>query len=169
MTDIEAQAFNANNGQSLRKLARAIVMSQGHFALILVCCKFSPQPLCVLNQLQELSSLPIQGVRLHPSVDTLFTAILTALDEPPPPALVVFGLDSVVAVDQVLSATNLVREEFRKQFPFPLVLWIDDRILQKMIRLAPDFKSWAANPIRLECCNQRAFYQAYKMVCAHVK
>ena len=161
MTDIEAQAFNANNRQSLRKLARAIVMSQGHFSLILVCCKFSPQPLAVLNQLQELSSLPIQGVMLHPSVDTLFTAILTALDEPPPSAVVVFGLDSVVAVDQLLSATNLVREEFRKQFPFPLVLWIDDRILQKMIRLAPDFKSWAANPIRLECCNHRRFHQVY--------
>ncbi|MEQ8960086.1 MAG: hypothetical protein RLP02_19540 [Coleofasciculus sp. C2-GNP5-27] len=169
MTNIEAQAFNPNNGQSLRKLARAIMMSQGHFALILVCCKFSPQPLSVLNQLQELSSLPIQGVMLRPSVDTLFTAILTSLDEPPPPAVVVFGLDSVVAIDQLLSATNLVREEFRKQFPFPLVLWIDDRILQKMIRLAPDFKSWAANPIRLECCSHRAFHQVYKMACAHGK
>ena len=168
MTNIEAQAFNANNGQSLRKLARAIIMSQGHFALILVCCKFSPQPLSVLNQLQEFSALPIQGVMLPPSVDTLFTAIRTAVDEPPPPAVVVFGLDSVVAVDQVLSATNLVREEFRKQFPFPLVLWIDDTILQKMIRLAPDFKSWAANPLRLECCcHHRAFQQTYKMACVH--
>jgi len=169
MTDRETQAFNANNGQSLRKLARAIMMSQGHFALILVCCKFSPKPLSVLNQLQDLSSLPIQGVMLHPSVDTLFTAILTSLDEPPPSALVVFGLNSVVAIDQLLSATNLVREEFRKQFPFPLVLWIDDRILQKMIRLAPDFKSWAANPIRLEYCNHQTFHPTYQMVCAHGK
>jgi hypothetical protein len=50
----------------------------------------------------------------------------------------------------LLIATNLVRDEFRKQFPFPIVLWIDDEVLQKMIRLAPDFKNWAATPIRFD-------------------
>lgn len=149
-TDPEDTDFVENNRRSLKKLIRAITLSQGQFSLILVCCNFSPQPLQVLNQLQDLSCIAIQGVMLHPQVDTLFTAILTALEEPPPPALVVFGLESVGAIDQVLNATNLVRDEFRKQFPFPLVLWINDDILQKLIRLAPDFKSWAANPIRLE-------------------
>ncbi len=62
----------------------------------------------------------------------------------------VFGLEFVVAIDQVLSATNLVRDEFRKQFPFPLIVWINDDILQKLVRLAPDFHSWAAPPIRFE-------------------
>jgi hypothetical protein len=43
-----------------------------------------------------------------------------------------------------------VRNEFPKQFQFPLVLWINDEVLQKLIRLAPDFKNWAANPIRFD-------------------
>ncbi|MBE9124932.1 MULTISPECIES: hypothetical protein [unclassified Coleofasciculus] len=155
------------NNKALERLIRAISMSQGQFSLILVCCQCSPQPLQVLNQLQELSSLPVQGVRLHPSVDTLFTAVFTSLEEPPPPALVVFGLESVVEVDRVLNATNLVRDEFRKQFPFPLVLWINDEILQKLIRLAPDFKSWAANPIRLELPNNQCQKQTSRMVCVN--
>jgi hypothetical protein len=113
-----------------------------------------------VNQLQELSSVQIQELIVHPSVNTLFTTILTAIEEPPPPALMVFGLESVVAIDQVLSATNLVRDEFRKQFPFPLVLWINDEILQKLIRLAPDFKSWAANPIRFDIANNQSFQWA---------
>jgi hypothetical protein len=82
------------------------------------------------------------------------------MEEPPPPALMVFGLESVVAIDQVLIATNLVRDEFRKQFPFPLVLCVNDEILQKLIRLAPDFRSWAANPIRFEIPNIQSLERA---------
>ena len=125
-------------------------MSQGQFSLILVRCNCPILRVQVVNRLQELSSIQIQELTLHPSVNTLFTTILTAIEEPPPPALMVFGLESVVGIDQVLTATNLVRDEFRKQFPFPMVLWINDELLQKLIRLAPDFKSWAANPIRFE-------------------
>ena len=65
----------------------------------------------------------------------------------PPNALLIFGLESVTAIDQVLLATNLVREELSKKFPFPLVLWMNDRILAKLDRLAPDLKSWAGNTV----------------------
>lgn len=151
----DAENLSGNNKRSLKRLERAIVMSQGQFSLILVSCNCSSLRLQVVNQLQ-FSSVQIQELTLHPSVSTLFTTILTALEEPLPQALMVFGLESVVAIDQVLSATNLVRDEFSKQFPFPLVLWINDEILQKLIRLAPDFKSWAANPIRFEVPKKKA-------------
>ncbi|PSB34292.1 hypothetical protein [Stenomitos frigidus] len=65
----------------------------------------------------------------------------------PPNALMIFGLESVTALDQVLVATNLVREELSKKFPFPLVLWMNDRVLAKLDRLAPDLKSWAGNTV----------------------
>jgi hypothetical protein len=147
-SDLEDVAVN--NMRSLKKLERAITMSQGQFSLILACCNSLPLRLQVVNQLQQVSSVQIQTFTLRPSVNTLFTSMLAALETPLPPALMVFGLESVVALDQVLSATNLMRDEFRKQFPFPVVLWINDEILQKLIRQAPDLKSWAANPIRFE-------------------
>lgn len=146
----DSEDLAASNKRSLRRLERAIAMSQGQFSLILVSCNQPAIRRQVVNQLQEVSAFQIQELTLHPSVNTLFTTILTAVEEPPPSALMVFGIESVVAIEQVLSSTNLVRDEFRKQFPFPLVLWINDEILNKLIRLAPDFKSWAANPIRLE-------------------
>jgi hypothetical protein len=144
-----------NNKRSLRRLERAITLSQGQFSLILVCCNYPLMRQQVVNELQTLFSDSIQKLNLHPSVNTLFTTILAAIEDPPPSAMIVVGLESVVAIDQLLSATNLVRDEFRKHFPFPVVLCINDEILQKLIRLAPDFKSWAGNPIRLEVPNQR--------------
>lgn len=153
---LDHEDFDRHNRQSLKRLARVIAMSQNQFSLILVCCKGSPQPLQIVNELREVSALPIQGIILNSQIETLLGTILSAIDDPPPPALIVFGLESLVAIDSVLSAANLVRDEFRKQFPFPLVLWINDGILQKLIRLAPDFKSWAANPIRLEIHDKRS-------------
>lgn len=144
-----SEDLTENNKPSLKRLDRAIALSQGQFSLILVCCNYPPLRLQVVKQLEEISSVPIETIILHPSVKTLFTTIHTSIEQLPP-ALMVFGLDSVVAIDQLLSATNLVRDEFRKQFPFPLIVWINDDILQKLIRLAPDFNSWAAPPIRFE-------------------
>ncbi|HEY9605419.1 MAG TPA: hypothetical protein V6C85_27690 [Allocoleopsis sp.] len=140
----------AHNLRSLQKLERAIAMSQGQFSLILACCNCLPLRPQVVKQFQKSSSIPVETFTLPPSVNTLFTSMLASLKSPLPPALMVVGLESVVAIDRVLSATNLMRDEFRKQFPFPVVLWINDEILQKLIRQAPDLKSWAANPIRFE-------------------
>ena len=139
-----------SNKRSLKKLERAIQMSQGQFSLILMCCNGSSMRRQVVKQLSKSCYIQIQELILHPSVNTLFTTILSAIEEPPPPALMVFGLESVVAIEELLTATNLVRNEFPKHFPFPLILCINDELLQKLIRLAPDFKSWATNPIRFE-------------------
>ncbi|HEY9637578.1 MAG TPA: hypothetical protein V6D14_29560 [Coleofasciculaceae cyanobacterium] len=158
--DYHSEDLAVNNHRSLRRLERAITMSQGQFSLNLVCCNSPSLRQQVVNQLQEASSFQIQKLILHPSVNTLFTTILTAVEGQQPPALIVLGLESVIAIEQVLSATNLVRDEFRKNFAFPLVLCINDEILHKMIRLAPDFKNWAANPIRFEVPKKQWFARA---------
>jgi len=67
-----------------------------------------------------------------------------------PPALIILGLESVEALDDLLTSTNQVRDEFRKRLPFPLVLWVNDEVLHKLVRHAPDFSSWAATPIKFE-------------------
>lgn len=148
-TDSGSEDLAINNEQSLQRLARAIVMSQGEFSLILVCCNYPSLGSEVANHLQEISSYKIQQLVVKPSIQTLLTSIIEEVEDPLPSALIVFGLESVEAIDKVLSATNLVRDEFRKCFPFPLILWINEPILHKMIRLAPDFKGWDLNPVRL--------------------
>lgn len=66
------------------------------------------------------------------------------------PALIVSGLESVVALDDLLASTNQVRDEFRKRLPFPVVVWVNDEVRQKLLQFAPDFASWAATPIKFE-------------------
>jgi tetratricopeptide (TPR) repeat protein len=68
----------------------------------------------------------------------------------PHPALSVSGLESVAALDDLLASTNQVRDEFRKRLPFPIVVWVNDEVLQKLLHFAPDFASWAATPIKFE-------------------
>ncbi|WP_293038808.1 hypothetical protein [Moorena sp. SIO1F2] len=69
---------------------------------------------------------------------------------PPHAALLIVGLESVVALEELLTSTNQVRDEFRKRLTFPLILWVNDQVLQKLMRLAPDFASWAATPLKFE-------------------
>jgi WD40 repeat protein/tetratricopeptide (TPR) repeat protein len=92
--------------------------------------------------LREQSPVEIRELILEQSVKTIYSTIATKLGQEQPNAVMVFGLESVNALEQVLTATNQVREEFR-QFTFPLVVWVTDEVWQKLIRLVPDFEGWA--------------------------
>lgn len=129
--------------QSQRKtLARALNMSQGSFSLLLVRCNYVSLRKHLVADLKQESSLPIQEVTLPPDSQTLYGTIKAELGEQSPSVLMIYGLESVIAIDQVLHAANLAREAFRN-FPCPLVLWINDQLWKKLNRKAPDFTSWA--------------------------
>ncbi|HEY9641174.1 MAG TPA: hypothetical protein V6C57_11870, partial [Coleofasciculaceae cyanobacterium] len=139
-----------SNERSINTLARAIRLSLGQFSLILARCNYISLRDEMVQQLQQISPVEIRELHLPTSVKTLYTTIRAELGEHHPQALMILGLESVMAIDQVLTSTNQIREEFRKSFSFPLVLWVNDDILQKLIHLAPDFKSWAATSIKFE-------------------
>ncbi|MDJ1185459.1 eIF2A-related protein [Roseofilum casamattae] len=145
---------NEINDRSLHKLTRAIANSQGHFSLILARSNYRVLTRDIVRQLHEECGIALPEFQLPPSVKTLYTAIRDNLPEEQPQGLLVFGLESVDNIEKILNPTNQVREEFRQQFRFPLVLWVNDRILQQLTRFAPDFKSWAAIPIKFELGTQ---------------
>ncbi|HBB31839.1 MAG TPA: hypothetical protein DC064_08570, partial [Cyanobacteria bacterium UBA9273] len=140
----------ASNERSLLTLARAITLSQEQFALILVRCNYQVCKQQMWQGLQALIGVPMRQIVLQKSIKTLYTNILAAIALEPTSVLIVFGLESVKTIDSVLISTNQVRDEFRKRFTFPLVLWVTDEVLQKLARFAPDFKSWAATSIKFE-------------------
>jgi WD40 repeat protein/tetratricopeptide (TPR) repeat protein len=157
MTDLIKVQETANyNERSLKTLVRSIAMSQHQFSLILVRCNYEQLRQQIAQRLREASPVPIQDLVLPASVKTLYTTLLssTFLDGYSPvgsaSALMVFGLETVVAIDELMASTNQVRDEFRKNFSCPVILWVTDEIVTKMIRLAPDFKSWAAATIKFE-------------------
>jgi tetratricopeptide (TPR) repeat protein len=138
--------IEAKNERSLATLARVITLSQQQFALILVRCNYVQVRDRMAEALQNRLDFPIQTLPLPETAKTLYTTIHKEI-ESPPPALMIFGLEQVQDLDQALIATNIVREELRKQFQFPLVLWINDAVLRQLERLAPDLSSWAGNTI----------------------
>jgi hypothetical protein len=139
----------------LHRLKRAIMFSEGEFSLILACCNDVNLQKQIMQCLKQISSIEIQELLLPTAVQTLYTTITTTLENKQPQALMVFGLESVDAINQVITSTNLMRDELRKDFKFPLVLWVNDEILQKLIWLAPDLKNWAANTIRFDIPNHQ--------------
>src|SRR5919202_2189264 len=91
------------------------------------------------------------GTGAVPSAEEEVVTHLSPNHSPPASfALFILGLESVESLEDLLTSTNQVRDEFRKRLPFPLVLWVTDEVLQKLVRFAPDFASWAATPIKFE-------------------
>ncbi len=144
------QQATVHNEEFLTRLTRSIALSQGQFSLIIVRCNYTRLQLKLIRNLQNKSPIPIQKLILPASVKTLYTSISSAIQQDPPLALMVLGLESVTSLENLLNSTNQVRDEFRKNFPFPLILWVSDEVATKLIRLAPDFKSWAAATIKFE-------------------
>ncbi|MCJ8280211.1 MAG: hypothetical protein MJK14_09955 [Rivularia sp. ALOHA_DT_140] len=148
----------AGNAGALRSLKRAISLSHGEFSLVLVCCNYQFLQEQILQQLQvDLNEgILLKKVFLPPQVRSLYSTIHSKISEAylqpngekSKIALVVLGLESVDEIDDLLSSINQVRDEFRKKHPFPMVLWVNEELLRKLRRLAPDFASWAATPIK---------------------
>lgn len=149
---------STQNQRALHTLARAISLSQGEFSLILVRCNYTSVQERMVQDLHQLlpnskiDSASWLEIKLDCQVKTLYSTIIHRINQlqNPPIGLMIFGLDSVVAIDQLFQSSNQVRDEFRKNCPFPLVLWMTEKLLQKLIRWAPDFKSWAAASIKFE-------------------
>ncbi len=149
-----------NNASALKSLTRAISLSSGEFSLVLACCNYEVLQQRILQQLQENlgKNYLLQKVSLPPDATSLYTTIHTKIVETHEQkiqnhnqiALMVLGLESVNALDDLLSTINHVRDEFRKKHPFPMVLWVNEEVLRKLRRLAPDFANWAATPIKFE-------------------
>jgi len=143
MNDLhESEDIAAFNEESLQALVNKIELTEG-FSLILVHCNYSSLRSRMVSRLREICSLEIRELVLEESVKTLYTTIQAALGDEQPDALMVFGLESVANIDKVLISANLVRDEFRRNFLFPVILWVNDEVLQKLIRLTPDLESFA--------------------------
>ncbi|MEH2441726.1 nSTAND1 domain-containing NTPase, partial [Nostoc sp.] len=134
---------HVNNDRSLKQLAWAIESSVGQFKLILARCNYASLRDRLISRLQEICQVEIRVLAVQQSRKTLYTAIQEEFGEEMPACVMVVGLESVQNLSVMLTSANQVREEFRKNFAFPLVLWIDDEIYKQLIQLAPDLESWA--------------------------
>ncbi|MDJ0903971.1 MAG: hypothetical protein QNJ55_34810 [Xenococcus sp. MO_188.B8] len=138
-------ALTANNERSLKNLAWAIEACQGQFKLIFARCNYASLRERLVERLQELCSVKISILVLKQSDQTLYATIKAAGKEKQPVALMVLGLESVLDIDRMLTSADQVREEFRKNFHFPLVLWVNDQVQKKLMEFAPNLESWGTS------------------------
>jgi len=131
-------------------MMRTLTLSEGVFSLIITQCNYIGLRLKIAEQMHDSAPFKIHQVSLPSSVKTLYTYLKTQLRDESPQAVMVSGFESVDEIDRVLAAANQVREEFRKNLRCPLVLWVNDNVLNRFMRVAPAFKSWAGSPIRSE-------------------
>jgi hypothetical protein len=124
------------NDRSLSTLTRAIALSQGYFSFILVHCNSLTLRQQIVDRLQANSAIKPRQLLLSKSATTLYTTIAAETEGEPPPAVMLIGLESVVC------------SEFSKKFSFPLVFWVTDEILRKIIRTAPDLYNRMPTAIR---------------------
>jgi WD40 repeat protein len=131
------------NQNTLEELVRAIEWSGRQFTLILARCNYASLRSHLMERLRTMCSMEIREVVLDSSVKNLYTTIQAELNGDQPQVLILYGLESIMTLDPLLTGANQVREEFRKNFNFPLVCWVTDDVLRQLIRLAPDFYSWS--------------------------
>lgn len=151
-----SQESMVNTIAATKRLARALMVSAGEFSLILASCNSVNRQQQILSLLTEFSAVDIQEIHLTPETETLYTTIATQIHPEQPGALMVQGLETVVEINQLIISTNLMRDEFRKTFHCPMVLWVNDETLRKLVWLAPDLKDWAASTIRFDTPNNAA-------------
>ena len=143
-----AENIAAENERSLSTLVRTIARFQGKFSLTIVRCNYAGLRSAMLQKLRDRSTVEYQELALEPATKTLYQTILNAVQEQPPKALIVVGIESVVAIDDLLAGANRARDQFKQDFAFPVILWVTDSVLSKFSRSANDLKSWAPSPIQ---------------------
>ncbi|MBN3962336.1 hypothetical protein [Nostoc sp. NMS8] len=147
------------NQHTLQRLIRAIALSEGQFALILVRCNYGRLREQMLENIRSLTKdINIKEIVLNPSTTSLHSTIVSGLfldnsvvaKKSLPSAVMVFGIESIIHLENLLTGINQARDIYAATFPFPVVLWLQDEVASLLSRLAPDFKSWAATTIKFE-------------------
>ncbi|MEQ9358613.1 WD40 domain-containing protein [Coleofasciculus chthonoplastes] len=133
----------ACNDQALNTLTRSLTKSQGEFTLILARCNYTCLRSQILHLLHQRCSLNLFELTLDSSAQTIYTAIHNHVENQQPDAILVTGLESVTDLDNLLIATNRVRDLFRK-FPFPVVFWVTNQVCKRLIKVAMDLYNWSS-------------------------
>ena len=145
--------INESNQKSLQQLAWAFETAEDEFQIVLARCNYSRTRDSMMQQLREICTVNFWEIVLQTSDRQLLQPLREQVGREPKEAAkaaIVLGLELVSNLEVLLRATNQARDEFPKYFSHPLVLWTDDRVLEQMSRLAPDFKSWSMMPILFE-------------------
>ncbi|MEM6501556.1 MAG: hypothetical protein AAF685_06935 [Cyanobacteria bacterium P01_C01_bin.89] len=134
-------------------LLRTIRNQSGEFALIIVLCNSTTVQRDQISRLRYSCSGNLPELELSPSSKTLCSTIRShrsVLNPGHTQALMVTGLEQVEDLDDLLAATNNAVNALVRQVPYPLVLWMNNRVFRRLVRCAPDLANRAPAAIRFQ-------------------
>ena len=138
----------SHNQTALNNLKRALTLGRGQFSLILVRANYQRLTQLLLQHLAQTQQFQI--AELTGSTRSLIEALSSARTDRLPEAVMVTGFDQVETLDVLFKAANVGRNALLTKFPYPVVLWMTDAVLQTLTLYAADLKSFAAVPIQIE-------------------
>ncbi len=134
MSDFES--LSLDNQEAIEELAWTLNASRGEFKLVIVRCNYGQlRDRAIVALCERVEDIVVWA--MPPET----TALLEGIREVSA-AVMVVDLEGARELDELLSSTNRIREEFRSACPFPVVLWVTDAGLKRLMRSAPDFESW---------------------------
>jgi hypothetical protein len=146
----EFAEHSPQNEAALAELTSAIAFGQGAdtITLLLVRCNYGALrermvAALVARLAAEALDGPVHTLRLAPQNSNLYAQVRAVAAAQRPGAVLVLGTEGVDALDVLLVEMNKRREEFRRDFPFPLVLWFTDDGYRQLSNYANDFESIA--------------------------
>ncbi len=130
---------------SLQELSLLLDIYDGTFTLLLARCNYANLRDRAISRLAEILPTKMRHVRLESTTTSIYHKIQEStptIREGNLPAVMLLGLESTENIDALIKGLNQIREEFRKNCLYPIVLWINDDVLKRLIKNAPDFESW---------------------------
>ncbi|MEO0352523.1 MAG: hypothetical protein AAF282_20970, partial [Cyanobacteria bacterium P01_A01_bin.15] len=164
---------SAQNQAALEELTSAIVFGQGAdtITLLLVRCNYGRLRDQMVAQLRERLAVedlqgPVQVLQLEAENHNLY-ARLRSQTKQLPGTVLVLGAEQLnsSALEAFLVDLNKRREEFRREFQFPLVLWFTDEGYRRLSQYANDFESIAGGETIEFALSTEALIQGLQLAC----
>ena len=164
---------SAQNQAALEELTSAIVFGQGAdtITLLLVRCNYGRLRDQMVEQLKQTLAKenlqgPVQVLQLEAEDHNLY-ARLQAYNEQLPGTVLVLGAERLDSseLEAFLVDLNKRREEFRREFRFPLVLWFTDEGYRRLSQYANDFESIAGGETIEFALSTEALIQGLQLAC----
>ena len=131
---------------TLKLLLRAIALSEGEFALLLARCNSTEVRDRLVADLKAQLGSGLYDCHIKKDDDRVVNLVDILDDVSEGTQVINVRLEASPHLHDILALANNAREEFRKRFKFPLVLWVTDDVDAQLSRRSPDLASWAAPP-----------------------
>ncbi|MGB0561944.1 MAG: hypothetical protein ACPGVO_09090 [Spirulinaceae cyanobacterium] len=112
------------------------------FTLLFACCNDRCLRAELVQKFQSQTQLKVREILLPPDVWLAYGTLKKALGSDRPQVLFVDGLDQVQDVIAALRDWNAARNAFSRDFPFPVVIWLNCSVQRQLVRVAKDLESW---------------------------